>query len=40
MGAVPMEDMDLVLHPGTQSVTVNPDSPNIPSAMVKRVENS
>jgi len=40
MGAVPMEDMDLVLHPGSQSVTVNPDSPNIPSAMVKRVENS
>ncbi len=35
MGAVPMEDMDLVICPSTQSVTVNPESPNIPSAIVK-----
>lgn len=35
MGAVPMEDMDLVISPSGQSVTVNPKSPNIPSAVVK-----
>ena len=34
-GVIPMEDMDLVAHPGSQSVTVNPKSPNIPSAVVK-----
>jgi clan AA aspartic protease len=37
MGAVPMEDMDLVIHPSTQRVTVNPKSPNIPSAIVKTI---
>ena len=35
MGAVPMEDMDLVISPSRQTITVNPQSPNIPSAMVK-----
>lgn len=35
MGAVPMEDMDLVISPSGQTVTVNPKSPNIPSAVVK-----
>ena len=35
MGAVPMEDMDLVISPSGESVTVNPKSPNIPSAVVK-----
>ncbi|MEW6087521.1 MAG: clan AA aspartic protease [bacterium] len=35
MGAVPMEDMDLVVHPSRRKVTVNPKSPNIPSAVVK-----
>jgi len=35
LGAVPMEDMDLVISPSGQSVTVNPKSPNIPSAVVK-----
>ncbi|MEK6303145.1 MAG: clan AA aspartic protease [Acidobacteriota bacterium] len=35
MGAVPMEDMDLVVSPSGQTVTVNPKSPNIPSAVVK-----
>jgi clan AA aspartic protease len=34
LGAVPMEDMDLVLSPGKQSIEVNPASPNIPSAIV------
>ena len=35
LGAVPMEDMDLVLSPSTGTITVNPKSPNIPSAVVK-----
>ena len=35
MGAVPMEDMYLVVSPSGQSVTVNPKSPNVPSAVVK-----
>lgn len=37
LGAVPMEDMDLVLNPARQEVTVNPASPNIPHSRVKRV---
>jgi clan AA aspartic protease len=35
LGAVPMEDLDLVVSPGRQSVEVNPNSPNIPSSVVK-----
>lgn len=29
LGAVPMEDMDLVVHPKLLKLTVNPESPNI-----------
>jgi clan AA aspartic protease len=35
LGAVPMEDLDLVICPATGSVDVNPNSPNIPTAPVK-----
>lgn len=35
LGAIPLEDMDLVVNSGRQEVTVNPESPNIPSAVVK-----
>jgi clan AA aspartic protease len=35
LGAVPMEDMDLVLSPSRQTITVNPRSPNIPHARIK-----
>ncbi len=35
LGAVPLEDMDLVVNPRLQQVTVNPASPNIPAALVK-----
>jgi clan AA aspartic protease len=35
LGAVPMEDLDLVISPSRQSVEVNPDSPNLPSSVVK-----
>jgi clan AA aspartic protease len=35
MGAVPMEDMDLVLNPAKQTITPNPASPNILHRLVK-----
>jgi len=35
LGAIPMEDMDLVIHPATRSLAVNPKSPNIPTSVAK-----
>lgn len=35
LGAVPMEDMDLVINPANRSLSVNPESPNYPHALVK-----
>ena len=35
LGAIPMEDMDLVLRPQLQRVEVNPESPNIPVSFAK-----
>ena len=35
LGAVPMEDMDLVVDPGRRLLTVDPASPNLPHARVK-----
>lgn len=35
LGAVPMEDMDLVVQPAKRSIVVNPDSPNIPMSIAK-----
>jgi clan AA aspartic protease len=35
LGAVPMEDMDLVVQPSLRKVTVDPSSPNVPHARVK-----
>ena len=35
LGSIPMEDMDLVIVPGRQTVDVNPLSPNIPMSMAK-----
>jgi clan AA aspartic protease len=35
LGAVPMEDMDLIISPSRQTIVVNPASPNMPSAVVK-----
>jgi hypothetical protein len=34
LGAIPMEDMDLIVIP-MRDVTVNPASPNIPSSLAK-----
>jgi clan AA aspartic protease len=35
LGAIPMEDMDLVVIPGTRTLAVNPSSPNIATSVVK-----
>lgn len=35
LGAVPMEDMDLVISAARRAVEVNPNSPNIPSSVAK-----
>ena len=34
LGAIPLEDMDLVIDSRKQEITVSPESPNIPSAVV------
>ena len=40
LGSIPLEDMDLVINSRRQEITVNPESPNIPSAVVKSVVKS
>lgn len=35
LGAIPMEDMDLVISPSLRQVDVNPASPNIPTSLAK-----
>ena len=35
LGAIPMEDMDLIIIPKTRTLDLNPDSPNIASSIVK-----
>lgn len=37
LGAIPMEDMDLVIIPRTRTLDVNPDSPNVASTIAKAV---
>lgn len=40
LGVIPMEDMDLVVVPGTRQVIVNPLSPNLASSIAKRTCNA
>ena len=35
LGAVPVEDMDLIISPAQRNLIVNPVSPNFPHALVK-----
>ena len=35
LGAIPMEDMDLVIIPKTKNLDVNPSSPNIATSVAK-----
>jgi clan AA aspartic protease len=37
LGAIPMEEMDLVVNPRDRTVDVNPASPNMATGIVKRV---
>jgi len=37
LGAIPMEDMDLIISPAHRKLVVNPESPNFPHALVKHV---
>lgn len=34
LGAIPIEDMDLIIHPAQLKLTVNPQNPNIAGALV------
>lgn len=40
LGAVPMEDMDLLVSPTQRRLIVNPESPNFPHALVKKLNKS
>ncbi len=35
LGAIPMEDMDLVIVPSTRTLDVNPASPNVATSLAK-----
>lgn len=35
LGAIPMEDMDLIIIPRTRSLDINPESPNIATSIAK-----
>ena len=35
LGAVPLEDMDLIISPAHRKLVVNPEFPNFPHALVK-----
>ncbi len=35
LGAVPMEEMDLIVQPKLLKLSVNPESPNIPRGLAK-----
>jgi clan AA aspartic protease len=39
LGAIPMESMDLVIHPARLQVMPNPDSPNIPASIAMGVRS-
>jgi clan AA aspartic protease len=36
LGAIPLDDMDLVIIPSSRTLEVNPSSPNIATSVVKR----
>jgi clan AA aspartic protease len=35
LGSIPMEDMDLIVHPATRTLQANPENPNIPGSLAK-----
>ena len=36
LGSIPMQAMDVVIHPRSEQVVPNPESPNVPSFLAKR----
>jgi clan AA aspartic protease len=38
LGAIPMEDMDLVIHPQKQQLMVHPDHPDLAQMKMKKME--
>lgn len=38
LGAIPMEDMDLIIEPAKMRVSVNPRAPNIPMSLAKGIK--
>ncbi len=39
LGAIPMEDTDLVLQPQLPQLSVNPENPNLPLSVAKGMPN-
>jgi len=39
LGAIPMEAMDLVIHPRSLTLMPNPDSPNVPASLAMGVRS-
>jgi clan AA aspartic protease len=39
LGAIPMEAMDLVIHPRSLTLMPNPDSPNVPASLAMDVRS-
>jgi len=40
LGAIPMEDMDVLIDPARQALTVNPRNPNIPASVAMGVRKA
>ena len=40
LGAIPIEDMDVVIHPARQTLIVNPNSPNIAASLAMSFRTS
>ncbi|MCS3798333.1 clan AA aspartic protease [Niastella sp. OAS944] len=39
LGAIPMEDMDVLVHPARQELVVHPDHPYFAQMKIKKIEN-
>lgn len=39
LGAIPMEDMDVLVHPSRQELIIHPDHPYFAQMKIKKVEN-
>jgi hypothetical protein len=35
LGAIPMEDLDLIVIPATRTIDINPNSPNVATSIAK-----